>query len=431
MAKGDGSITEEKRRNGKSFNPKHWRVCVSLGTDPITKERIKVQEIVVGTKAEARKTRDRIKAEHENGLTVEGEKITFGKFANDWHEARVTAGEVGATRLKREKSIIDELCSYMGDVRIRQITPHAIEFAYTKIRQDKIEKRDKISGTTMNMYHKLLKQILAKAVDYDIILRNPADRVSAPKCDTAERKSLTAEEARNLLKAINECENEAYAELASKQRRPNNEPSRLQGLSRIGNVVGARIALATGMRRGEIVGLSWGDVDLNNKRLRVTKSVTVLGEVKQPKSEAGKRIINLDDSTVSHLKTWKACQAEELEKICIEQGPNTPVCCSDTGDFMNPNNFSRWWRDFASAHGFEHLKLHELRHTQATQLLANGLDMKTVQRRLGHSSATLTLNLYAHALPEMDEKAADCIGSLLSSEPEANEVKQELRRKTA
>ncbi len=203
------------------------------------------------------------------------------------------------------------------------------------------------------------------------------------------------------------------------------------GLSRIGNVIGARIALATGMRRGEIVGLSCGDVDLNNKRPRVTKSVTVLGEVKQPKSEAGKRIINLDDSTVSHLRTWKACQAEEFEKICIEQGPNTPACCSDTGDFMNPNNFSRWWRDFASAHGFEHLKLHELRHTQATQLLANGLDMKTVQRRLGHSSATLTLNLYAHTLPEMDEKEADCIGGLLSSEPEANEVKQELRRETA
>ena len=429
MAKGDESITEVKRRDGKSFNPKHWRICLSFGKDPLTKDRIKVQEIFEGTKTEARKRRDQIKAEHDSGLSAQGAKMTFAEFANQWHDTRVTAGEVGRTRLAREKCIIDEICSHIGEVLLREISPQTIDALYTRIRKEKTAKRGKCSGTTMNMIHKLLKQILQTAVDYDLILRNPAAKVKAPKCETPDRRSLTAQEARELLASINNAEEEALAELETKQRRTNNEPTRLQGMSKAGCTIAARIGLATGMRRGEVIGLTWGNVDLENRRIRVTQSVTVYGEVKEPKSEAGKRFIRIDEETVRHLSIWKARQVEELDKLCLEQDASTPVCCSDTGDYMNANNFSRWWRTFANTSGFTGLKFHELRYTQASQLVASGMDVKTVQHRLGHSSATLTMNLYAHALPENDDKAADLIGSLLSSKPEASE--EEPLRKTA
>ena len=113
--------------------------------------------------------------------------------------------------------------------------------------------------------------------------------------------------------------------------------------------------------------------------------------------------IAIDPITVESLRTWKQFQADALAILELKQSKDTPVCCSDKGGFLNPTNYSRWWRAFAEAHGFKGLKLHELRHTQATQLVANGVDMKTVQYRLGHSSATLTMNLYAQALPENDE----------------------------
>ena len=428
MAKGDGSITEVKRSNGKSFDPKHWRICLSLGTDPISKKRIKVQTVFEGTKMEARKERDRLKAEHESGLSVAGEKMTFAEFASQWHEAREIAAEVGLTRLKREKSMMDELCKYLGTARLRDITPQTVESLFTQMRKDKAAAGKKISSTTLNMYHKLLKQILGKAVDYDLILKNPVAKVKAPKCATAQRRSLSAEEAHDLIDAIDKTEAEAYEELAAKQRRSNNEPSRLQGMSRVSKVIAARIGLATGMRRGEVIGLTWGCVDFEHSRIRVMQSVTVLNETKPPKSEAGKRLITVDSNTMFHLKVWKARQAIELDKICIEQGDATPVCCSDTGDIINPNNFSRWWREFAEDNGFTGLKYHELRHTQASQLIASGMDVKTVQHRLGHASATLTMNLYAHALPENDDRAAECIGKLLSSKPEASEIST---RKTA
>ena len=100
----------------------------------------------------------------------------------------------------------------------------------------------------------------------------------------------------------------------------------------------------------------------------------------------------------------------------MKQGATTPVCCTDVGGLYDPTNFERWWSSFRKKHGFPTLKFHELRHTQATQLLANGVDVKTVQARLGHANASVTLNWYAHAIPENDVEAAAVVGSLFAGQ---------------
>lgn len=123
------------------------------------------------------------------------------------------------------------------------------------------------------------------------------------------------------------------------------------------------------------------------------------------------------ECTASHLAAWKERQGAELAKIGVEQTGKTPVCCSDTGGWYRIDNFEHWWRQWRKDHGFDGLKFHELRHTQATQLLANGVDVKTVQTRLGHANASITLGWYAHAIPERDHEAADLLGSLLAGQP--------------
>ena len=100
-------------------------------------------------------------------------------------------------------------------------------------------------------------------------------------------------------------------------------------MSQISRVMAVRIAMATGLRRGEVVGLTWKYVDLNRGTIRVAHSVTVYSEVKDPKSEAGKRVLKIDDETVSHLARWKAFQQEELAVLCLEQTDDTPVCCNE------------------------------------------------------------------------------------------------------
>ena len=154
MAKGDGSITEVKRGV--------WRVRVDFGTDQVTGKRNVVSRNVHGSKAEARKVRDRIRREHDDGLAVDAERLTFAEFADAWHESRVAADEVVRTRLERA-----------GDVNPRYVRvhrrraparPHAANgrTLYAAIKRDKTQKRGKCSGTTLHMYHGLLKRYFAK-----------------------------------------------------------------------------------------------------------------------------------------------------------------------------------------------------------------------------------------------------------------------------
>lgn len=411
MAKGDGSITEVKRGV--------WRVRVDFGTDQVTGKRNVVSRNVHGSKAEARKVRDRIRREHDDGLAVDAERLTFAEFADAWHESRVAADEVVRTRLEREVTLIRDMCAFIGDVRLRDLTPQTVEALYAAIKRDKTQKRGKCSGTTLHMYHGLLKQILRKAADYDLILRNPCDRVKAPKMEDTERRSLTAEEGSRLLECVDEAEAEAYEWMAGKEARQTEwgnlfGRSSLRGLNIIGYVLAVRIGLATGMRRGEVFGLCWGSVDLNQPCIKVRQALTVHGELKPPKSKAGNRTVAIDATTAAHLRQWKERQAIELLKLGIRQCGDTPVCCSAVGGFVEVHNFVRWWQTFRDHYGFGGLKYHELRHTQATQLLANGVDVKTVQSRLGHSDASLTLNQYAHAIPDNDEKAAQLVGELFA-----------------
>ena len=127
-----------------------------------------------------------------------------------------------------------------------------------------------------------------------------------------------------------------------------------------------------------------GGVDLNQRCIHVRQTLTVRNELKPPKSKAGIRTVNIDTATAKHLEYWKARQAVELSKIGVHQDDTTPVCCSNTGSYFNLDNFERWWRPWRKEHGFIDLLFHELRHTQATNLLANGVDVKTVQTRMGH-----------------------------------------------
>lgn len=417
--KGDGCLTALGRNK--------WRVFVDFGVNPITKKRERVTRVVNGTKAEARKVRDTIKQEHENGLRVDADKMTFAEFSEAWQNARVTAEEVGKTHIQRDRQLINTLNSYIGTLTLGEITPQVVESMYTLIKTDKVAKFGKYSGTSLLMVHQKLKQIMSKAVDYDYILRNPCDRVKAPKKDEPDRKSLTVEEAARLLACIDEAEANAYANMEAKEARQTARGNLfgreyLRGLNIIGNVLAIRIGLATGMRRGEVFGLCWGSIDLENRRLNVAQSLTSLGEVKPPKSKAGVRTIAIDATTCAHLRAWKQRQGVELLKVGLKLGDSTPVCCSEKGGFIDLHNFERWWRAFRNENGFTDLRFHELRHTQATQLLANGVDVKTVQTRLGHSNAALTLNWYAHAIPENDEKAADMLGDLFSSKPQETPI---------
>lgn len=147
---------------------------------------------------------------------------------------------------------------------------------------------------------------------------------------------------------------------------------------------------------------------------QIVASLNKTDGIKLPKTKAGIRAISLDKATVESLKRWKTYQATALARIDKKASGATPVFTNGKGEYIDPSGFSRWWRKFKTDNDFPDLRFHELRHTQATVLLANSVDVKTVQTRLGHANASITLNLYEHAVPQNDRAAADLVGDLFS-----------------
>ncbi len=248
-----------------------------------------------------------------------------------------------------------------------------------------------------------------QAVKEEIISKNPCDMIQVVRPKSKERKSLEVEDAIKLADA-------------------------LRSEDQSGRVVAMWLGLATGIRRGEALGLVWKHVDFERKQIYIAQQLANDKTLREPKSENSHRWVGVDDETVEYLRTWKERQYQELAAMAILQTLNTPLATNELGGFTDPNNFSRWRRNFFADNGlgyFEHetiytdpngnkhvkrsgyrgYNFHELRHTQATLLIGSGADIKTVQHRLGHSSASLTMNIYAHAIAANDRTAADTIGS--------------------
>lgn len=420
MAYGDGSITQ--------LSKNIWKVRVNLGVDPITGKRRIISKNVRGTKADARKVRDEIRKEHEKGIKVDAAKVTLSEFIEIWADARRMSGKSAEETILSDCGKLKHVEKHIGHVPIREIDAATIERVYALVREEA-----GLGGTSMNHIHIQLKSVFRKAVDYDVIMRNPCDRVDAPKKDEPKRSSLDTADLMRFAKAVDDAEKEEVAKLLAKEermKRLNRTQSResIRGICTLSCIQAFRIALATGMRRGEILALEWSNVDFDRQTISVTQSRTKAGKNKPPKSKAGIRTIHIDGSTCECLKHWKEMQKEYLTDLGIEQAGSFPVCCSDKGDYIDTSNFERFWRKFKSQYGFEGLRFHELRHTQATQLLANGVDVKTVQTRLGHASPSITLGTYAHAVPENDEAAAGLLGSIINPE---NLAPLSAQRKTA
>ncbi|ACV23653.1 Integrase [Slackia heliotrinireducens] len=438
MGYGDAEPREKLDANGKSYSPKRWEIVLCLGADPVTGKRQRIKRVVRGTKSDARKARDAIRREYESGLSFESESMGFSEFAREWCKARKTTGALREKTLARDEQTVRLLSGYLGNVKLKDITPQMVERLYDAIREDKRKTGKPYSETTMNRMHGTMRQIMDKAERYDLILRNPCKRVDPPKIEDSDRKSLGRAECVKLLRAIDSEESEMEQGYRAKEQRreewnaarnaKKGPRGRLYGLGNLGRLEAVRIGLATGMRLGEVHGLKWSDVVLAERGgewggvISVSKSLSFSGKLQSPKTKAGNRSINIDAHTAERLSWWKRTQAEMLGKIGREQGPDTFICCNDEGGSGSIPNFERWWREFRTRAGLPGLRYHELRHTQATQLLAAGVDVKTVQNRMGHANASITLDWYAHAQPENDVKAAALMGAIMEEEPPSNVV---------
>ena len=237
-----------------------------------------------------------------------------------------------------------------------------------------------LAPSTRRYIHVILKSALARAVEQNVLARNPADAVRPPRVERTEITTHTVEQSVRLLELIKHMH--VYWPVL--------------------------LALATGMRRGEILAIRWKNVDLERGVARVVQSLeqTKAGlrfkDVKAHRSRA----INLPSFVVEQFRRFKRDQAEQLLRLGVRQSGETLVCCREDGEPKQPRSLT---------HEFSHLigrltdlprvRLHDLRHSHATQLLADGVHPKVAQERLGHSTITTTMDLYSHVTDTMQSEA--------------------------
>lgn len=377
-----------------------WRLTLTIGTDPITKKPIRKYRTFHGTKTEAKRAAIDFAREVESGLNVDLERLTFGEYAAQWIAEREASGTFAATTIKRNKELVEHLNTYLRGVRISDIDAPTIRNLYIYMTQDGV------GHPTQNKASVVLKQIMRQAVINGIILTNPCDLVKPPKQEKSTVSiSLDKSEVAALCKALDKLETKRY---------PHAREACQKETANKAHATAVRLILATGLRQGEALGLTWNDVDFDNAMLYVRHTLDrATGKLKKPKTDSGVRIVALDEATLLMLGSWKAAQRSYLNSLGIEQGNDTPVITSEAGTHMEGNNLYHWWSRFLKANNLKKCRLHDLRHTHATLLISSGTNIKAVSARLGHANIGITLDLYAHAQMGDDRKAASVIGSIM------------------
>jgi len=235
---------------------------------------------------------------------------------------------------------------------------------------------------------RVLRAALQEALKLELLARNVCDPVSPPKREGSEVEILDADQIATVFTAI--------------------KGDRLYPI--------AALAIATGMRRGELLALQWRDVDLERGTLSVERSLEQIGKglrFKGPKSRHGKREISLPPSAIEGLRQHRRQQLELRLQLGVGKPSDDALVFSDhEGKPISPNNLSTWWRRaIAKLPNVSHVKFHALRHSHASALIAAGVDLVKVSRRLGHGS--ITLNVYAHLFNKTDDDAAKAIEAAL------------------
>ena len=263
-----------------------------------------------------------------------------------------------------------------------------------------------LSAKTRSNYHRLISTILQTAVNWQVISDNPSRRVKAPKLDKKEAKYLEDTEAIQLVEALNQ------------------EPLKWRVI--------ITVLLISGMRRSELCGLEWSDIDSKNNIIHIRRSSQFTSEYglieKDTKNESSERVIKLQPDLFDLLKSYKAWQIEERLKqgdrwydiiqIKDKEGKirakkNERLFTQENGLTINPDSITGWVTKFRGKHDLPKFTPHTLRHTNVSLMIAAGVDLRTVSERAGHAQVTTTINLYAHAIKTANEKAAQAIGAVI------------------
>ena len=365
-----------------------WAVVVDVGRDESGRRR---QSWHSGfrTRHAAEEELAQIVGRLQNGSYVKPDSQTVAPFMREWLDsirATVRASTWATYQALTERHIIPAL----GRIPLQKLTPARLNALYaTLLRDGHRNGKGGLSARSVRYVHVTIHKALADAVRWNLLPRNVADQASAPRQQRREMGVWTAPQLRAFLDSA--AGDRLYAAYF--------------------------LAATTGLRRGEVLGLRWRDLDLNAGRLGVSQTlISVYGAptFSTPKTAKGRRSVALDTSTVAELKAHRLRQLEE--RVALGLGAlkdDALVFSALTGGPYHPDSFSDRFERLIKSTGLPRIRLHDLRHTHATLALQAGIHPKVVSERLGHASIAITLDVYSHAIPALQEEAAEKVAALV------------------
>ena len=367
------------RRRGKAS----WELKYELPADPVTGKRRSKYESFKGTKKEASKRLNQLLYERDNGTYIEPNKVTVGEFLNQYllDHAQNT---VGAKTFERYSEIVEKhLSPALGTLNLKQLSPlHIQNYMSEAMKSGRRNGKGGLSAQTVKHHYRVLHAALEKAIKWRLIPVNPARAVDAPKPEHKEMVILTKMELATLLKAIQSSKYHMLIFLTA----------------------------YTGLRRGEVCALRWSDINLENCVLTVNQSLERTKEgglrFKEPKTKRGHRNITLPKTIVQSLRKHRLEQDQERLKLGLGRDNKSLVFANPDGSAIDPRNVTCRFKEIVKGLDITKISFHGLRHTHISHMLMDGVHVKVVSERAGHSAISVTYDKYCHVIPNMQQDAA-------------------------
>ena len=365
---------------------------------------IKKSKTVHCSKKEAKIELAKFVADVQNGMVIEGKSLKFSEFTEIW-KRDYGSKELAPSTYKRYLGILESrIIPFFGHFRVDKIKPTDIMQFYDLLSKDTqiVRRKDNngkktgkpLSPKTILEHHRLLRAMLQKAVYWQMIVSNPAERVQAPKTKKPKRKYYDDEQSKALISGLMKLTEEQFK-----------------------YKVAIILTIFTGVRLGELMGLEWDDINFREGIVSINRSSQYLADkgvfTKVPKTESSIRDVAIPDFVVSLLEEYK-CWYDNQKALFGELWyDSNRLFVQADGKPMHPSTISKWFEKFVAQIGLPVINFHGLRHTNATLLIAQNIDVSVVAARLGHAQITTTLNFYVHPIISHNKTAGFALENLL------------------
>jgi integrase len=378
-----GNIT----RRGKNS----WRLKFDVGADAAGRRKTRYVT-VKGKRQDAQRELTRLLAAADAGTLPEPSKVTLGQYLREWLEG---AHDLSPKTAERYRELAEQqIIPHLGSMQLQRLKPAHVRSWHDSLITGGGRGGRPLAARTVGHAHRVLHRALQRALESETLNRNVASIIRPPKVEMAEIEILDAEQVALVL-------------------------HRLSGHDLFPI---AALALATGMRRGELLGLQQIDIDLDAFAVQIERSLEETAQglrLKPPKTKHGRRTISLPPSTVAVLRDHRVKQLERRLALGLGRPAADALVFSNVdGSPMSPRKLSRDWLRTGVELGLPRVMFHALRHTHASALIAAGLDVVAISRRLGHANPTVTLNIYGHLFNRTDPAAAAAIEIILGTRVE-------------